>query len=76
MKLSLGELLQGKSAWGTIFSKGSKPKQAEQCRVGQIGRKLSRNSVEMHKTRLQTRRCSLENLGMPASEELLCVIPR
>lgn len=76
MKLSLGELLHGKSAWGTIFSKSSKAKQAPHCRVGEVGRKLERNSVEMHKTRLQTRKCSLENLGMPASEELLCVIPR
>jgi hypothetical protein len=76
MKLSIGELLHGKSAWGTIFSK-SKGKQTQQARVGEIGRRLDRNSVEMHKTRLQTRRCSLENCGMTAAcEELHCVIPR
>lgn len=81
MKLSISELLQDTSVWGMIsksFSKSkSKGKQTPQARVGKIGRRLNKNSVEMNKTRLQTRRGSLENCGITAAcEELPRVVPR
>jgi hypothetical protein len=77
MRLTISELLHGKSG----FSIWGKHKQPQQCRGGEIGQRLDRNSVDLHKTRLQTRRCSLENCGMAAHspqavEELHCVIPR
>lgn len=78
MKLSIGELLHGRSAWSNIFSKSHK-KQTQHCTAGEIRLKLDRNSVELHKTRLQTRRCSIENSRMAAAaacEELHSVVPR
>lgn len=71
MRLTIGELLHGKGL-ATIFSSKGSPK----ARGGEI--RIDRNSVELHKTRLQTRRCSLENCGMSAQavEELHCVVPR
>ncbi len=78
MRLTIGDLLsslEGKTAGlGSIF----KHKHTQHCRGGEIGQRLDRNSVDLHRTRLQTRRCSLENCGMSAEtvEELHCVLPR
>lgn len=76
MRLTFGDLLQG-SPLATIFSKSK----AQACRGGDLGQRIDRNSVDLHKTRLVTRKCSLENSNHGTSpqahvEELHCVIPR
>lgn len=76
--LFVNELLGSQSPLATIFSK-----RGLHCKGSEIHPPLDRNSVDLARTRLWTRKCSLRNAGAApeqleelSHEELHTVVPR